>query len=47
MEKQLESPILALQKQRHLLQIEYEAEKEAFREQTEKMGLQRKVILTN
>ncbi len=43
MEKQLESPILALQKQRHLLQIEYEAEKEAFREQTEKMGLQRKV----
>ena len=38
-----ESPILALQKQRQLLQTEYEAEKEAFRQQTESMGLQRKV----
>ena len=36
-----ESPILALQKQRQLLQMEYEAEKDAFREQTEQMGLQR------
>ena len=35
MEKLQESPILALQKQRQLLQIEYEAEKEAFRKQTE------------
>ena len=43
MEKLQESPILALQKQRQLLQIEYEAEKEAFRKQTEEMGLQRKV----
>ena len=43
MEKLLDSPILALQKQRQLLQIEYEAEKEAFRQQTESMGLQRKV----
>ncbi|MBR1410115.1 MAG: AAA family ATPase [Prevotella sp.] len=43
MEKQVESPILALQKQRQLLQIEYEAEKEAFRQQTEQMGLQRKI----
>ena len=43
MEKLHDSPILALQKQRQLLQIEYEAEKEAFRLQTESMGLQRKV----
>jgi len=43
MEKLQESPILALQKQRQLLQIEYEAEKEAFRKQTEEMGLQRKI----
>ena len=43
MEKLHDSPILALQKQRQLLQIEYEAEKEAFRQQTESMGLQRKV----
>ena len=32
MEKQLDSPILALQKQRQLLQMEYEAEKEEFRQ---------------
>ena len=38
-----DSPILALQKQRQLLQLEYETEKESFRQQTENMGLQRKV----
>ena len=43
MEKQRVSPILALQQQRLLLQMEYQAEKEAFRQQTEEMGLQRKV----
>ena len=43
MENQLVSPILALQQQRLLLQMEYQAEKEAFRKQTEEMGLQRKV----
>jgi len=43
MENQLISPILALQQQRLLLQMEYQAEKEAFRKQTEEMGLQRKV----
>ena len=43
MEKQPTSPILALQQQRLLLQMEYSAEKEAFRKQTEEMGLQRKV----
>ena len=43
MQNNQESPILALQKQRQLLQMEYEAEKEAFRQQTESMGLQRKV----
>ena len=43
MQNHQESPILALQKQRQLLQIEYEAEKETFRQQTESMGLQRKV----
>ena len=37
------SPILALQQQRLLLQLEYQTEKEAFRKQTEEMGLQRKV----
>ena len=37
------SPILALQQQRLLLQMEYAAEKEAYRKQTEEMGLQRKV----
>ena len=37
------SPILALQQQRLLLQMEYAAEKETFRKQTEEMGLQRKV----
>ena len=43
MENQLVSPLLALQQQRLLLQMEYQAEKEAFRKQTEEMGLQRKV----
>ena len=39
------SPILALQQQRLLLQMEYEAEKEAYRKQTEETGLQRKYFL--
>src|SRR5574344_1132633 len=39
----MESPIQALQRQRALLEIEYNCEKEAFRKQTETMGLQRKV----
>ena len=43
MENQQVSPLLALQQQRLMLQMEYEAEKEAFRKQTEEMGLQRKV----
>ena len=37
------SPILELQRQRMLLEIEYYTEKEAFRRQTETMGLQRKI----
>ena len=43
MGNQQNSPILALQQQRLLLQMEYAAEKETFRKQTEEMGLQRKV----
>ena len=43
MENQQVSPFLALQQQRLLLQMEYQAEKETFRKQTEEMGLQRKV----
>ena len=43
MANQQTSPILALQQQRLLLQMEYAAEKETFRKQTEEMGLQRKV----
>lgn len=39
----MESPIQALQRQRALLEIEYNCEKDAFRKQTETMGLQRKV----
>jgi len=39
----MESPIQALQQQRLLLQLEYQAEKEAFRQQTEQIGIQRKV----
>ena len=38
-----ESPIQLLQRQRLLLQMEYYAEKEAFRKQTEATGMQRKV----
>ena len=37
------SPIQALQQQRLLLQLEYYAEKEAFRKQTEQTGMMRKV----
>lgn len=37
------SPILLLQKQRALLQAEYEAEKEEFRRQTTEVGIRRKV----
>ena len=37
------SPIPALEEQRLLLQLEYQTEKEAFRKQTEEMGVQRKV----
>ena len=37
------SPIQALEQQRLLLQLEYQTEKEAFRKQTEEMGVQRKV----
>ncbi len=37
------SPIQALLQQRTLLQLEYYTEKEAFRKQTEQMGMQRKV----
>ena len=43
MGNQQSSPILALQQQRLLLQMEYAAEKEAYRKQTEETGLQRKV----
>ena len=43
MSNQQNTPILALQQQRLLLQMEYQAEKEAYRKQTEEMGLQRKV----
>ena len=37
------SPIQALQQQRLLLQLEYNTEKEAFRQQTEQMGMARNV----
>ncbi len=37
------SPILSLQRQRFLLEMEYHAEKEEFQRQTQTMGLQRKV----
>ena len=43
MGNQQNTPILALQQQRLFLQMEYQAEKEAYRKQTEEMGLQRKV----
>ena len=37
------SPIQALQQQRLLLQLEYETEKEVFRQQTQQTGMERKV----
>jgi len=37
------SPVLALQQQKALLQLEYQTEKEAYRRQTEEMGLARLV----
>jgi hypothetical protein len=40
---QQQSPIQALQQQRLLLQLEYNTEKEAFRQQTEQVGIERKV----
>lgn len=42
MEKQA-SPIQALEQQRLLLQLEYNTEKEVFRQQTEQIGMERKV----
>ena len=39
----MNTTIQALQQQRVLLQMEYYAEKEAFRKQTEQMGIMRKV----
>ena len=43
MAENITSPILELQRQRALLQIEYDAEKEEFRRQTEALGMRRKV----
>ena len=43
MGNQQSSPILALQQQRLLLQMEYAAEKDTYRKQTESMGLQRQI----
>ena len=40
---QTASPILELQRQQLLLKMEYEEEKEAFRQLTEKIGLERRV----
>ncbi|MDE6150446.1 MAG: helicase, partial [Prevotella sp.] len=37
------NPILELEKQKRLLQLEYEAEREAFRQQTEAQGIGRKM----
>ena len=37
------SPIQQLEQQRLLLQLEYQTEKEAFRQQTEQIGIERKV----
>lgn len=37
------NPVQVLQEQRLLLQLEYNTEKEAFRKQTESIGLERKV----
>ena len=43
MDKGMDTAVMALQRQRLLLEIEYNCEKEAYRRQTETMGLQRKV----
>lgn len=43
LEMEQNSPIQALMQQRILLQLEYYAEKETFRKQTEQIGMQRKV----
>jgi superfamily I DNA and/or RNA helicase len=40
---EIQSPILELQRQRALLQMEYEEEKKAFEQQTEAVGIQRRV----
>ena len=40
---QQSTPIQALEQQRLLLQLEYQTEKEAFRQQTETIGMERKV----
>ena len=40
----VQSSIQSLMQQRLLLQLEYETEKEAFRKQTETIGLARKVM---
>ena len=38
------SPIQQIEQQRLLLQLEYQTEKEAFRQQTEQIGIERKVV---
>jgi hypothetical protein len=43
MSKELTSPILELQRQRALLQMEYDEEKHAFQQQTEALGMLRRV----
>ena len=43
MSKELTSPILELQRQRALLQMEYDEEKRAFQQQTEALGMLRRV----
>ena len=42
-QQRVSSPILALQQQRMLLEIEYNCEKDLFRKQTETMGLKRRI----
>jgi len=41
---QAASPIQQIEQQRLLLQLEYQTEKEAFRQQTEQIGIERKVV---
>ena len=43
MNKEISSPILELQRQRMLLQMEYDEEKQAFQQQTEALGMLRRV----